>query len=90
MSQSLRIFRIASLKSDSLKLPCRSYADVLEKVRYLHECKTAAARTVLQTFESEMSSELLASILGARPEEGRGVGMRGYGGVGFAPYDQGF
>ncbi len=70
MSQSLRIFRIASLKSDSLKLPCRSYADVLEKVRYLHECKTAAARTVLQTFESEMSSEL---ILGARPEEGRGV-----------------
>ncbi len=73
MSQSLRIFRIASLKSDSLKLPCRSYADVLEKVRYLHECKTAAARTVLQTFESEMSSELLASILGARPEEGRGV-----------------
>jgi len=56
-----------------MKLPCRSYADVLEKVRYLHECKTAAARTVHQTFESEMSSELLASILGARPEEGSGV-----------------
>ncbi|MBY4589504.1 hypothetical protein [Rhizobium redzepovicii] len=51
-----------------IKLPCRSYADVLAKVRYLHDCKTSAARTVFYTFQSESSSELLSSILGIAEE----------------------